>query len=423
MTMTRPVAPESPHMTHSRFLPIALLFVAQIGAAQTALAPTAEGQPPGVGRAAEPYKVHPDVRPKIILGPYIVAPADTSATVAWVTDIPAHSKVILDDGRQQREIVNSRHGLIPVGTVHSVLLPDLKPGSAYQVRAVSTAVVKLQGYWPEKGVSVRSEPLPFQTWDLNRPSVTFVSVSDTHEDPVRIADLMKLVDWAATDFLVQTGDAFNDGPRESIVGKWLKPLFAGMTTPRPLIYARGNHDTRGTIARELFDYLPAHEGRFYYTRDLGPLHLLVVDNGEDKPDRTNVYAGLNDMTTYRQEELAWFKEHAKTSARAAQAPFRVVVMHQPNWAPMLEPDQRDAWNDWANTAKIDLVVAGHTHRFAHRKPGQSGDNRYHVIIVGQNQLGQFGVTQNEITATVRNRDGSLVYQTAIARAPDAGARN
>jgi hypothetical protein len=240
-------------MTRFSFLLIALLFAIRMAAAQIDSLPTAEGQPQGVGRAAEPYKVHPDVRPKIVLGPYIVAPADTSAMVAWVTDIPAHSKAILDGDGQPREFVNSQHGLIPFGTVHSVLLKDLKPGSRYHVRVVSTAVVKMQGYWPEKGVSIVSEPLTFATWDTSRPSATFVSVSDTHEDPVRIADLMKLVDWPSTDFLVQTGDAFNDGPRESIVGKWLQPLLGGMSIPRPLIYGRGNHDTRGTVARELFD--------------------------------------------------------------------------------------------------------------------------------------------------------------------------
>jgi acid phosphatase type 7 len=403
-------------MTPLRLVPVAFLLLASIGAAPLDPMPAAEGQPPGVGRAAEPYKVHPDVRPKIVLGPYLVAPADTWATVAWVTDIPAHSRAILDGDGRQRDIVNSRHGLIPFGTVHSVHLNDLRPGTTYRVRVVSTAVVKMQGYWPEKGMSVQSEPLAFTTWDTRRPAVTFASVSDTHEDPVRIGELMQLVDWPSTDFLVQTGDAFNDGPRESVVEKWLKPLFGGMTAPRPLVFARGNHDTRGTVARELFDYVPTREGRYYYTRDIGPMHLLVVDNGEDKPDRTNVYAGLNDMTAYRNEELAWFRDHMKTSVRAAQAPFRVVVMHQPNWAPMMEPEQREAWNDWANAAKIDLVVAGHTHRFAHRKPGQSGNNNYHVIIVGQSQLGRFTVTGQEIAATVRNRDGSLVYQTTIARA-------
>ena len=401
-------------MKHVRLLPLGFVL-ASIASAQLDTPPPAEGQPPGVGRAADPYKVHQDVRPKIVLGPYIVAPSDTFATVAWVTDIPAHAKAILEVGGTPREITNSRHGLIPFGTVHSVLLKDLQPGTNYNVRVVSTAVVKMQGYWPEKGLSVQSEPLAFKTWDTRQNSVTFVSVSDTHEDPVRIADLMKLVDWNATDFLVQTGDAFNDGPRESIVNKWLQPLLGGMTVPRPFIYARGNHDTRGTIARELYDYLPTREGRFYYTRDVGPVHLFVVDNGEDKPDRTNVYAGLNDMTAYRNEELAWFKEQMKTTTRAAQAPFRVVVMHQPNWAPMIESDQREAWSDWANAAKIDLVVAGHTHRFAHRKPGQSGNNNYHVIIVGQNQLGRFTVTADTIAATVRNRDGSLVYQTTIER--------
>src|SRR5688572_21672866 len=184
------LSPELPHMTRPCFLPLALLFAGQICTAQIDALPTAEGQPPGVGRAADPYKVHPDVRPKIVLGPYIVAPADTSATVAWVTDIPAHSKAILDGDGPQREIVNNQHGLIPFGTVHSVLLKDLKPGTTYHVRVVSTAVVKMQGYWPEKGVSVASEPLVFTTWDTSRLRATFVSVSDTHEDPVRITDLM-----------------------------------------------------------------------------------------------------------------------------------------------------------------------------------------------------------------------------------------
>ena len=74
-------------MTRPCFLPIAFLFAAHICAAQIDALPTAEGQPPGVGRAADPYKVHPDVRPKIVLGPYIVAPANTSATVRFgVTD-------------------------------------------------------------------------------------------------------------------------------------------------------------------------------------------------------------------------------------------------------------------------------------------------------------------------------------------------
>jgi hypothetical protein len=187
-------------MKPARFLLLGFLF-AHVVLAQLDTPPTAEGQPPGVGRAADPYKVHQDVRPKIVLGPYIVAPSDTSATVAWVTDVPAHSKAIIDVGGAPREITKSRHGLIPFGMVHSVLLKDLEPGTNYQVRAVSTAVVKMQGYWPEKGLSVQSEPVAFRTWDTRQAEVTFVSVSDTHEDPVRIADLMKLVDWKSTDFL------------------------------------------------------------------------------------------------------------------------------------------------------------------------------------------------------------------------------
>ena len=41
--------------------------------------------------------------------------------------------------------------------------------------------------------------------------------------------------------------------------------------------------------------------------------------GEDKPDDTKVYAGLNRMAPYRAAELAWFREHVETTGRVAEA--------------------------------------------------------------------------------------------------------
>jgi len=45
------------------------------------------------------------------------------------------------------------------------------------------------------------------------------------------------------------------------------------------------------FARELEKYFTTpNESRFYYSRNDGPAHLIVIDTGEDKPDSTNVYA-------------------------------------------------------------------------------------------------------------------------------------
>lgn len=38
---------------------------------------------------------------------------------------------------------------------------------------------------------------------------------------------------------------------------------------------------RGPFARQLLDYVPTPEGRFYYARDAGPVPLRVLDTGED----------------------------------------------------------------------------------------------------------------------------------------------
>ena len=374
--------------------------------------PTREGQPPRVGEAANPYAVY-DTRPVILHGPYVVAPTETSVVVAWTTDTPCHSKVLYGTGEPDKEANNAKDGMLPIGTNHSVRITGLKPGQAYRYQVVSTRVVKLKGYWPDKGLSAKSPVSTFTTFDANHSTATFYAVTDTHEDAARIDALMKLADWRSADFLLNLGDAFNTIESEDqLFAKWLDPLMRALSSTTPLIYARGNHDTRGPFARSLSTYVPIEEGRFYYARDIGPVHLVAVDTGEDKPDSTNVYAHLNDFAPYREQELAWLEDHTRSSKRMADAPFRIAAMHQPMWGAVEGGPER--WTDWANRSKIDLVIAGHTHRFAHIQPGQRGNN-YPILIVGQDQLAKIEVTASKLKASVLAKDGSVVESFTIER--------
>ncbi len=374
--------------------------------------PTREGQPPNVGQAADPYALF-DTRPVILHGPYLVAPTETSVVIAWTTDTPCHSKVLYGVGEPSTEANNAKDGMLPVGTIHSVRVTGLKPGQSYRYQVVSTRVVKLKGYWPDKGLSVKSAVSSFTTFDAARPATTFYAVTDTHEDVARIDAVLKLGDWHAADFLLHLGDAFNTVESEDqLFSKWLDPLVRAIGPAMPLVYARGNHDTRGPFARELSSFIPIEEGRFYYARDAGPIHLVAVDTGEDKPDVTNVYAHLNDFAPYRDRELAWLEEHTRTSKRMAEAPFRIVAMHQPMWGAVQGGNER--WTDWANRSKVDLVIAGHTHRFAHIQPGQRGNN-YPILIVGQDQLAKVEATATQLKASVLAKDGSVVESFVIER--------
>jgi acid phosphatase type 7 len=374
--------------------------------------PTRQGQPPGVGQAGDPYVLY-DTKPVILHGPYLVAPSETSVVIAWTTDTPCHSKVLYGIGEPTMEATNAKDGLLPVGTIHSVRITGLKPGQTYRYQVVSTRVVRLKGYWPDKGLSVKGPVSSFTTFDAARPATTFYVITDTHEDVPRINALMKMADWGHADFLLHLGDAFNTVENEEqVFAKWLDPVVQGIGSATPLIYARGNHDTRGPFARDLFSLVPIEEERYYYARDSGPIHLVVVDTGEDKPDSTNVYAHLNSFAPYRDKELAWLEDHTRSSRRMAEAPFRIAAMHQPAWGFVEGGGER--WTDWANRSKIDLAIAGHTHRFAHIQPGQRKNN-YPILVVGQDQLAKVEATAEKLKVSVVGKDGAVVDSFVIDR--------
>ena len=363
---------------------------------------------------SEEFKVF-DTRPVITEGPYLVATGETTATIVWLTDTPSHAKVRYGPGSDLLTVAEPQvDGLVPVGTRHVVHLRDLAPGTTYSYEVVATRVVKLKAYWPDMGLDVRSGPHQLRTLDRNDPSVSFSVVTDTHEDTAVIGQLNQAIDWDSTDFLVHAGDAFHSiDDQDHLFDAWLRPTAAGLAHTKSLVFARGNHEMRGPFARRLRDYVPTPEGRFYYARDAGPVHLMVLDTAEDKPDDTNVYAGLNRTVPYRAEELAWFRRHVETTGRVSEAPFRVILMHNPRWGWLDEGP--DAWVETANAAGVDLVIAGHRHRFSHTPPGPDVEHGYHLLVLGQKQIARVDATASELKVVVTDLDGSVVHTLEIPR--------
>jgi predicted phosphodiesterase len=346
-------------------------------------------------------------------GPYLLAPAEDSVTIVWMTDTPCHSKVVYGADALNREADNAQHGLLPIGLRHAVRVAGLEAGKTYRYRVVSTRVVKMKSYWPEEGLAAESPVHTFTTFDRHRSRVSFAAIADTHEDVARLAALVKPVDWSRTDFLVHLGDAFHGiESEEAIWTKFLDPVTKALAFSRPLLYARGNHEARGPGARSLMDYVPIPEGRFYYARDHGPVHFVVLDTGEDKDDATNVYSRLNKFKAYREEELAWFDRHIRSERRMAEAPFRVLLMHAPNWG--WTANQGAKWTEAANRGRFDLAISGHTHRFSHTLPGQK-DNQYHQLVLGQEHLALVEASEKELKVVVTTRDGKPVESFTVAR--------
>lgn len=366
----------------------------------------------------EPYKVY-DTRPVITEGPYLIATGETTATIVWLTDTPSHAKIRYGiEGTLSQMAEPQVDGLLPVGMRHVVHLEGLLPGVTYTYEVIATRVVKLNAYWPDKGLDVQSGPHTFRTLNRNSQSASFSVVTDTHEDTARITALNQTIDWESTDFLVHLGDAFHwIGSEDHLFRAWLRPITEVLNHSISLIFARGNHEMRGPFARRLLDYIPTYEGRFYYARDSGPVHLIVLDTGEDKPDDTNVYADLNRTIPYRARELAWFQTHVKTEPRVTDAPFRVLLMHNPRWGWLA--DGPDAWTRAADEARVDLVIAGHRHRFEYIPPGPDVEHTYHLLILDQDQVARVDATPDELKVVVTDVDGKVVHELMIPNQDDS----
>lgn len=362
--------------------------------------------------ANAPYQVY-DATPAITMGPLLLDMAGDSVAIEWMTDAPSDARVSYGEGALDREAVPQIDGLVPVGTMHRVVLKGLQPGRTYRYRVSSRRVVALKPYWPDRGNTVESPVRAFTTFDAVKKSVRFATMTDTHEDVERVRALMALALSQPVDFVAHTGDGVHYATGENqLKDKFLAPVATGLQGSTPLLYARGNHEYRGEFARSLGGYLHAQEGRYYYTRDAGPVHLVVVDTGEDKPDATNVYAGLNDLRAYRLDELAWLRETLAAEPRTRAAPFTVVLGHDPAWGWV--DGANAAWTHAANEAKVDLFIAGHLHRLERIRPGQQG-NDFTILALGQDQIARVVADERQLKVTVIDRQGRTVDAFTLER--------
>ena len=289
-------------------------------------------------------------------------------------------------------------------------LTGLEPGVTYSYQAVSTRVVALKAYWPDKGLSVESPVLAFTTLDPRKPATSFSVITDTHEDVARIRALGKIVDWKTTEFLVHLGDAFHWlDTEDQLFRLWLTPTAVLLGGTVPLIYARGNHEMRGPFARQLFDYVPTPEGR-----SISPATRDRCISWCSTPARTNRTTRTSTRSSTRRRRTgrrSWpgcanTRGRHHGSRRRPSASSRCIsrdgagsrTATQSGSPPPTRP------------ASI-LVIAGHNHKFSYTAPTDA--QRYHLLVVGQDQVARVDATSAELKVVVTAADGKVVHTLTI----------
>ncbi|NLH17431.1 MAG: metallophosphoesterase family protein [Phycisphaerae bacterium] len=361
---------------------------------------------------------------QITAGPYLQCPGDSSMTIVWITDSNCTSWVEYGSGQTlDQKAIASHHGLIDAyQRIHKITLSGLKPGTEYRYRAVSKEVVVFEPYKITFGETAASEVSTFTTLDSRREAVSFVVLNDIHENNANLTGLMKIAAAQPFELVFLNGDILGHIEDETqIVEHVLRPCTDLFAARIPMVYVRGNHETRGKFARMLPDYVGLEEGRFYRSFDHGPVHFVVMDSGEDKADSDKEYYGLADFDQYRSEQQAWLEKEIRSEA-FRKAAFRVALIHMPlygsnDWHGPI--DCQTKWGPLFNEGKLDLMISGHTHQYRILEP-EEGKHGYPVVIGGGPKAKGAVVIRVEATKTTLNLtmtrdDGEVVGQYRVEK--------
>jgi acid phosphatase type 7 len=365
--------------------------------------------------------------------PVLQNPTPDGMTVAWAINGRGTGWVeygfspdLLD-----HRIASSNCGLLAVtDRFVSVRISGLKPGEKIFYRVCSARIHFIDAYNIERGKAVVSPVYQFATSNATAEAASFAIINDTHENVATLEKLTASLAEDPEDYLIWNGDVFNDVQSEDqVVKEVLRPAGVAYAATRPVLFTSGNHDVRGAESRLLsnaFTPWTTEEplSRCFAVRQ-GPLAIIGLDTGEDKPDVRPVYAGLADFEQYRRDQRDWLAR-ALQRPEIAAAPFLIVCCHIPlNGLPgqnggdtphdfgRYSKQSRELWGPLIEKAGAHVVISGHTHEHRYDLPivGRSwgqlvggGPHMKHATII------RGRATDKQLTVALSNLEGRTLGQ-------------
>jgi UDP-2,3-diacylglucosamine pyrophosphatase LpxH len=355
---------------------------------------------------------------KITHGPYLQNPGTGGVTIIWTTNRPAVPGVLLTGPNGEKRFVrNSHDGMTDGGgTLHKVRIDGLEPGTSYKYNLSSIQILKYQAYKVYYGDTITRKAENFTTLSLKTDKINFLVINDVHENSAKLGSYLRNGKAAEKDFLFFNGDMVDFLQETSqLFAGFLDTATTCFASVKPFYYIRGNHETRGYMARDLKEYFDFKDDRFYYCFDNGPVHFIILDCGEDKPDDNRYYYGLADYDNYRKKELEWLKEEVKSN-NFKNAKFRIVMVHMP-----IIKEEKQAWGmkfladnfgPVLQSAGINLMMSAHTHRAAFYEKDKSGFG-YPVLVNSNNEFVEVNADLQGIKAVVKDLEGKIINTYSI----------
>lgn len=348
----------------------------------------------------------------------LMAPRADGIQAVWAVSRLSKGKILCesDDG-PTKEYSTNRYGFVPQGEkVLKVRLDGLKSGRAYRIKSITTAA--------DNDEQHISEWKHFQTLDAKSNSTHFVIWNDTHNYKDTIEKLHSLTPSA--DFLLWNGDMCNDWhSSDLLIPTLLNPGGCDISNGHPLFLTFGNHDVRGPYAFEIAKIAITPTRRPFYSFRSGPIAVICLNTGEDKPDSHPSFKGRAAFNELRLEQAEWLAKEIQ-GQDLKDAPYRIVFCHIPlrlsdETPPNYETGgfdrfslcSRQLWHPSLIQWKTQMIISGHTHRSTFI-PGTI-EFPYHQLIgggPGRNEATWIEVKADKKQAifTVRNLENLIKHE-------------
>ncbi len=265
--------------------------------------------------------------------------------------------------------------------VHKIAVPQSLLNEAREYTVVYRKTIRKKSYFPQFGEEERAA---FAFRPLTKTeNIRLYHIADVHcrfEEGIAAASYF----GDALDVLVVNGDIaeVNRETDFTDTAKFLGSIARGSV---PVIFARGNHDTRGRLAERYGDYFPTENGETYFTFTLGPLAGIVLDCGEDKWDSSPEYGGANRFEAFRQRETAFLRSLDAPSGKVVFAVSHICPTRTDRRAGTIFDIERETyavWNAELERLGIRFMLTAHIHEAQILPPNEGLLPHAYPLIVG-----------------------------------------